>query len=64
MAIHRYNLNLAGEYRAAKLLKFGLFATMTYGNKKGAGIYAIGNNQSCAILRPNEGHVIRTGDLA
>lgn len=39
MALDRYYLNLAGEYRvASELFKRGLFATITYGNKKGADI--------------------------
>jgi hypothetical protein len=43
MPLDKYHLNLAGEYRvAAELLKRGIFATITYGNKKGADIYAIG----------------------
>ncbi len=51
MAIDRYNLNLAGEYRvAAELLKHGLFATVTYGNKKGADIFAIGDNRRAAVI--------------
>jgi hypothetical protein len=51
MAIDKYNLNLAGEYRvAAELLKRGLFATVTYGNKKGADIYAVGSNRRAAVI--------------
>lgn len=51
MAIDKYNLNLAGEYRVcAELLKRGLFATLTYGNKKGADIYAIGANRRAAVI--------------
>lgn len=43
MAIDKYYLNLAGEYRvAAELLKREVFATITYGKQKGADIYAIG----------------------
>ncbi len=51
MAIDRYNLNLAGEYRvAAEILKRGLFATVTYGNKKGADVFAIGENRRAAVV--------------
>ena len=51
MAIDKYYLNLAGEYRtAAELLKRELFATITYGNKKGADIYAIGPNRRTAVV--------------
>ncbi|MBW3595983.1 MAG: hypothetical protein KY475_01760 [Planctomycetes bacterium] len=47
----RYNLNLAGEYRvAAELLLRGVFATVTYGNKKGADIFAIGENRRAAVV--------------
>ena len=43
MPLDKYHLNLAGEYRvAAELFKRGIFATITYGNQKGADIYAIG----------------------
>lgn len=42
MALDKDFLNLAGEYQvAAELLKRGIFATITYGNRKGADIYAI-----------------------
>lgn len=51
MAIDKYHLNLAGEYRvAAELLKRGIFATITYGNQKGADIYAIGPNRRAAVI--------------
>jgi hypothetical protein len=51
MAIDKYNLNLAGEYRvAAELLKRNLFATVTYGNKKGADIFAIGSSRCAAVI--------------
>lgn len=51
MAISKYHLNLAGEYRvAAELLKRGLHATITYGNAKGADIYAIGENRRTAVV--------------
>jgi len=51
MAVDKYFLNLAGEYRvASELLKRGVFATITYGNKKGADIYAIGPNRRTAVV--------------
>ena len=51
MALDKYYLNLAGEYRvASELLKRSIFATITYGNKKGADIYAIGPNRKTAIV--------------
>ncbi|MDA1050182.1 MAG: hypothetical protein O3C40_06845 [Planctomycetota bacterium] len=51
MPIDKYHLNLAGEYRVcAELLKRELFATVTYGNKKGADIYAIGSNRRAAVI--------------
>jgi hypothetical protein len=44
-------LNLAGEYRVcAELLKRSLFATITYGNKKGVDIFAIGENRRVAVV--------------
>ena len=40
--IASYLLNLAGEYRVcSELNKRGVFATVTYGTRKGADIYAI-----------------------
>ena len=51
MALDKYHLNLAGEYRvASEILKQGVFATITYGNKKGADIYAIGPNRQTAVV--------------
>ena len=51
MGIDKHYLNLAGEYRvAAELLKRELFATITYGNQKGADIYAIGANRRAAVV--------------
>lgn len=51
MPLDKYYLNLAGEYRvAAELLKRGIFATITYGNKKGADIYAIGQESRKAAV--------------
>ena len=49
--LDKYYLNLASEYRvASELLRRGIFATITYGNKKGADIYALGSNRSVAII--------------
>jgi len=49
--IDKYNLNLAGEYRvAAELCLRGLFTSVTYGNKKGADLYAIGENRKTAVI--------------
>ena len=51
MAIDKYHLNLAGEYRVcAELLKRGIFATVTYGNMKGCDIVAVGTNRQAAII--------------
>lgn len=51
MALNKYYLNLVGEYRiAAELLKREIFATITYGNQKGADIYAIGPNRRAAVV--------------
>ena len=51
MPIDKYYLNLAGEYRvASELFKRGMFATITYGNKKGADIYAIGPSRKTAVI--------------
>ena len=45
-----YLLNLAGEYRiCSELNKRGVFATITYGNRKGVDIYAIGDRQKRAV---------------
>jgi len=47
----KYNLNLAGEFRvAAELLLRGLYATVTFGNKKGADIIAVGSNRLSAVV--------------
>ncbi len=49
MAIDKYHLNLAGEYRVcAELLKRGIFATVTFGNMKGCDVVAVGSNQRAA----------------
>ena len=51
MSIDKYHLNLGSEYRVASELLFrGLFATVTYGNKKGADLYVIGNNRQAAVV--------------
>ncbi len=49
--VEKYYLNLAGEYRVcAELLKRDIFATVTYGNMKGADIFAIGPNRRAAVV--------------
>lgn len=51
MKIDKYHLNLAGEYRVcAELLKRGIFATVTFGNMKGADVVAVGANRRAAII--------------
>ena len=48
--IPSYLLNLAGEYRiCSELNKRGVFATLTYGNRKGADVYAISDRQERAL---------------
>lgn len=50
MSIPQYLLNLAGEYRVcSELNKRGVFATVTYGHRKGADVYAIGDRQGRAL---------------
>jgi hypothetical protein len=45
LLIPKYLLNLAGEYRVcSELNKRRAFATVTYGNRKSADVYAIGSN--------------------
>ncbi len=45
-----YLLNLAGEYRVcSELNKRGVFATITYGNRKGVDIYAISDAKNRAL---------------
>lgn len=64
LAVDKYLLNLAGEYRvAAELLKRGLFATITYGNAKGADIYAIGARRRTAVIevKASSSHRFVTG---
>jgi len=51
MPFNKFNLNLAGEYRvAAELLLRGLYASVTFGNMKGADIFAIGSNRLSAVV--------------
>ena len=51
MIFDKYNLNLAGEYRvAAELLLRGLYASVTFGNMKGADIFAVGTNRRSAVV--------------
>lgn len=51
MALDKYYLNLAGEYRvASELLKRGLFATITYGHMKGIDIYVIGPQRKTTVV--------------
>ena len=60
MKIDKYYLNLAGEYRvSSELLKRGVFATVTYGNKKGAYIYAIGTNRRAAVIEVKASNSLR-----
>lgn len=48
--IPSYLLNLAGEYRiCSELNKRGIFATITYGTRKGADVYAINDQRSRAL---------------
>jgi hypothetical protein len=48
--IAQYLLNLAGEYRVcSELNKRGVFATVTYGNRKGVDVYAISERQERAL---------------
>ena len=51
MPLDKYHLSLAGEYRvASELLKRDIFATLTFGNAKGADLYAIGPHRRTAIV--------------
>jgi hypothetical protein len=51
MVLGKYHLSLAGEYRvASELLKRDIFATITFGNAKGADLYAIGPTRRTAII--------------
>ena len=48
--IESYFLNLAGEYRVcSELNKRGVFATVTYGNRKGVDLYAISDRHERAL---------------
>ena len=48
--IPQYLLNLAGEYRiCSELNKRGVFATITYGNRKSADVYAISDRRERAL---------------
>src|SRR4051812_40165930 len=43
-------LNLAGEYRVcSELTKRGIFATVTYGNRKAVDVYAIDDRKDLAL---------------
>jgi len=45
-----YLLSLAGEYRVcSELNKRGIFATVTYGNRKSVDVYAISDRHECAL---------------
>jgi len=63
--IDSYLLGLAGEYRVcSELNKRGLFATMTYGNKKSADVYAIADKSRMAIrveVKTSQGGRFLTG---
>ncbi|MEI8373105.1 MAG: hypothetical protein WCJ35_09775 [Planctomycetota bacterium] len=51
MKLDKYFLNLAGEYRVcSEVLKRGVFATITYGNMKGADILVVGKNRKAAVI--------------
>ncbi len=48
--IPSYLLNLAGEYRVcSELNKRGVFATVTYGTRKGVDVYAISDRRARAL---------------
>jgi len=48
--IEPYLLSLAGEYRVcSELNKRGIFATVTYGNRKSVDVYAISGRRECAL---------------
>ncbi len=48
--IPAYLLNLAGEYRiCSELNKRGVFATVTYGNRKAVDVYAISDTKELAL---------------
>lgn len=58
-------LNLAGEYRVcSELNKRGIFATVTYGNRKGVDVYAISDRKTLALkieVKTSQGHKFVTG---
>lgn len=48
--IPKYLLSLAGEYRVcSELNKLGIFATVTYGNRKSVDVYAISDRHERAL---------------
>lgn len=48
--IPQYLLNLTGEYRVrSELTKRGVFATVTYGNRKSVDVYAISDRRERAL---------------
>lgn len=48
--IEKYLLHLAGEYRVcSELNKRGVFATITYGNRKAVDVYVIGDRAERAL---------------
>ncbi len=50
LKVEPYLLNLAGEYRVcSELIKRGVFATPTYGNRKSVDVYAIDDRRHRAI---------------
>jgi hypothetical protein len=50
LRLEPYLLNLAGEYRVcSELCKRGVFATVTYGNRKGVDVYAISDSNDRAL---------------
>jgi len=58
--IDKYLLSLAGEYRVcSKLNKRGVFATVTYGNRKSVDVYAIGGDRRARALRVE----VKTGQV-
>ena len=60
MKIDKYHLNLAGEYRVcSEILKRGIFATVTYGNKKGADIVAVDLNRRAALVEVKASNSLR-----
>jgi hypothetical protein len=63
--IPKYLLNMAGEYRVCiELQKRGLFATLTYGNRKCVDVYAISDRRKTASQALDLAHQVRTIVLA